>query len=117
MKNEEKRVYLKRSYLFFSKFLFVGLIFLSFQLSASAQERTISGTVTGINNEPMIGVTVIVKGTNVGTLTNIEGKYSLPIPATAKILLFSFVGMDPKEMTIDSRNVYDVILSESVVRP
>ena len=93
MKNDEMRIFLQRCCLLpFAKFLLVG-IFLLFQLSASAQERTISGTVTGANNEPIIGVTVAVKGTTQGTLTDLNGKFTLPVPSSARTLAFSFVGM------------------------
>jgi hypothetical protein len=77
MKNDEKQFLLQRkSLLFFAKFLWAG-IFLFFTLSASAQERMISGTVTSVNNEPLAGVTVVVKGTTIGTLTEQEELWPL----------------------------------------
>jgi TonB-linked SusC/RagA family outer membrane protein len=76
------------------------------------QQRTISGTVTGANNEPLSGVTVIIKGTSTGTLTDVNGKFTLAIPASAKTVVFSFIGMESKEFEIGSSNVYDAVLTE-----
>lgn len=114
MKNEITKIDLKRRGVLFSKWYLVGLLFLV-QLNAMAQERMISGTVTGKDNEPLIGVTIIVKGTTAGTLTDSQGKYTLPIPMNSNILVFSFVGMDSREITLDSRTIYDIVLSENVV--
>jgi len=115
MKDAAKQILLHRkTLLLYAKFLLVG-VFLFFQLSASAQERTITGTVTGIDNEPLPGVAVQVPGTTLGKLTDINGQFTLSIPETAKTLLFSFVGMEPKEIAIGTSNVYNVVLTESVV--
>ena len=114
MKKNKMKVLLKGNDLFFSKYLLVGILLL-FQLSAFAQVRTISGTVTGIDNQPLIGVTVIAQGTAVGALTDIDGKFKLSIPATAKVLQFSFIGMDSKVVPVGISDVYNVILTESVV--
>ena len=79
------------------------------------QQRTISGTVTGAGNEALAGVTVLVKGTTIGTLTDANGKFSLSIPANAKTLLISFIGMDSKEVEIGAGIVYDVNLSQTTI--
>lgn len=89
-------------------------IFLLLQLNASAQERKISGTITGINNDPLMGVTIVVKGTTMGTLSDMNGKFTLPIPSTAKTLAFSFIGMISQEVEIGASNVYNIVLSESL---
>jgi len=61
-----------------------------------AQNRSITGTVTDNTGSPMPGVTVVVKGTTLGTVTDTEGKFVLSVPATSQILLFSFVGFEPQ---------------------
>jgi TonB-linked SusC/RagA family outer membrane protein len=115
MKNDEKQMILQRSNLLpFAKLLLAG-IFLAFHLSATAQVRSISGTVSGTNKEPLTGVSVAVKGTSVGVLTGIDGKFTLSVPAAAKTLVFSFVGLDTKEVEIGSENVFNVILTERTV--
>lgn len=115
MKNDEMQVLLPKSFLLpFARILLVGT-FLLFQLSASAQDKTISGTVTGADGEPVIGVTVAVKGTILGTLSDVNGKYTLSIPPSARTIVFSFVGMETIEVEIGSANVYSVVLTESAV--
>lgn len=79
------------------------------------QQKTISGKVTDSGGEPLPGVTVLVKGTTKGTLTDSNGKFSLSdIPADA-ILQFSFVGMETQEITIGTLTQINVILLESAI--
>src|SRR5450759_803657 len=78
-------------------------------------QKTVTGTVTGTDNTPLPGVSIVVKGTTTGTITDINGKYSLSVPSDAKTLLFTFVGMESKEVEIGSSNVYNVTLSESLI--
>jgi TonB-linked SusC/RagA family outer membrane protein len=114
MKNGLK-IFLQRNCFFlFAKFLLFG-IFLFVQVSAQAQDRTISGTVTGVTNEPIFGATVTVQGTILGVLTDLNGRFSLSVPPTAKTLIVSFVGYDSKEIAIGSSNVYNLVLTESLV--
>ncbi|MCE5346637.1 MAG: SusC/RagA family TonB-linked outer membrane protein [Bacteroidales bacterium] len=79
------------------------------------QQRQITGNVTGPDNTSLPGVTVMVKGTTLGTITGIDGKFTLSIPESAKTLVISFMGMETKEIAISSSNVYNVTLSESLV--
>ena len=63
--------------------------------------KTISGIVTDINNEPIIGANVSVKGTTIGTITNADGHYTLSAIPEKAILVFSFVGMKTQEVPAD----------------
>lgn len=78
------------------------------------RQKTITGTVVGPDNVPLPGVTVFVKGTTVGTLTDIDGKYTLSLPANAQTIVFSFVGMQSQEISIGTGNVYNITLSTSL---
>jgi TonB-linked SusC/RagA family outer membrane protein len=78
-------------------------------------ERIITGTVTDINGESLPGVTVIVKGTTIGTITDVTGKFQLRIPEDADILQFSFVGMATQEVEIGSQTVFNISMAESSV--
>ena len=86
-------------------------------------QRTITGSVTdGENNEPLVGASVVVTGTTKGTLTDVDGKYSLSeVPANATSLTFSFTGYANLTVPIGSSNVVDAklqggsILEEMVV--
>ena len=77
------------------------------------KKRIISGSVRDEKGIQLPGVTVILKGTPLGVATDIEGKYSFSVPLEAKTLVFSFIGMQSKEITIGIGNTYDVILAES----
>ncbi|MBK6346933.1 MAG: carboxypeptidase-like regulatory domain-containing protein [Bacteroidales bacterium] len=62
-------------------------------LAALAQERTITGTITGADDgQTLPGVTVLVKGTRTGTASDVNGKYKITVPGKSAVLVFSFVG-------------------------
>ena len=63
----------------------------------------------------MPGVTVMVKGTTMGAITDVDGNYSLVIPEGGKVLVFTFIGMTSQEVTIGNQTVINVSLSENVV--
>lgn len=88
--------------------LFV-LVFLA--ASAIAQQRTITGTVTGKDDgQPLPGVTVRIKGSNAGTSAGADGKFSIKVPSTAKELEFLSVGYVPQSRAIGSLSVINVVL-------
>ncbi|MBW6489907.1 MAG: SusC/RagA family TonB-linked outer membrane protein [Lentimicrobium sp.] len=77
---------------------------------------TVSGTVTSSEDGKGIpGATVLVKGTTVGVITDIDGKYSLGVPASGRSLVFSFVGMKAKEVMIAGQRTIDVTLDPDVM--
>ncbi|MCQ2347701.1 MAG: TonB-dependent receptor [Paludibacteraceae bacterium] len=75
------------------------------------QARTISGTVTDQTGETIISASVIVKGTTIGTVTDFDGNYSLDVPADAKTLVFSYIGLVTQEVAI-TQDVINVVLKE-----
>ena len=80
------------------------------------QQRNVSGTVTDASNrEAMPGVNVVVKGTSIGTLTDIDGKYTLSIPGQNPTLVFTFIGYENMEVQVTDRNVIDVALTSSTL--
>lgn len=84
-------------------------------LIAEAQVKSITGTVTSSDDGSGIpGVSVNVKGTTIGTVTNLSGEYLLDVPEDAKILVFSFIGMATQEVEI-TKNVIDVEMKTSSV--
>jgi TonB-linked SusC/RagA family outer membrane protein len=90
------------------------LLFAGFNLQAQMQ---ISGTVTGLEDGLSIpGVSIVVKdNTTIGTITDIDGKYSLTVPSNAEVLVFSFVGMKTKEVAINNRSVVDVQMEAEIL--
>ena len=79
-------------------------------------QTTITGTVTSSEDGKGIpGATVVVKGTTVGLTTDMNGKYSINVPAQGRILQFSFVGMKTKEVTIGTQTVINVVLDPDIM--
>lgn len=79
------------------------------------QQKTVRGTVADQKGEPIPGVTVTVKGTTRGTITDVDGNFSLSIPADAEVLVFSFVGMQTQEVEIGNSLRFDVVMQEDVL--
>jgi hypothetical protein len=91
------------------------ILFICLQV-ALAQTREITGTVTGADDGTAIpGVSVVVRGTTIGTITDTEGFYSLDVPESARILMFTFIGMKTVEETIGDRSVIDIVLETDVL--
>ncbi len=83
----------KLTYLLFCLFLGIGL--------ANAQTTKVTGTVISADdNEPIIGASIVVKGTMVGTVTDFDGAFSLDVPSSAKTLVISYVGMKSQEVAV-----------------
>lgn len=79
-----------------------------------AQSRTITGKVTDADDGASLpGVSVVVKGTSIGTVTDIDGKFSINAPSDAQTLVFSFVGMEKLEFALSTANSYNVKLKKS----
>lgn len=83
-------------------------------IMAQAQNRIVTGTVTDEANEPVIGASIIVKGNSaIGTITNIDGKFSIQAPADAT-LVFSFIGYKTIEEKVNDRSTINVIMPTDV---
>ena len=76
-----------------------------------AQTSKVAGTVVDDNDAPLAGVVVIADGTNAVTTTDADGKYSINVPAKAKTLTFSCMGMKDQTVTIGQRALIDVIMA------
>ncbi len=89
------------------------LLFLLVVNSTFAQTRKISGHITSSDNsEPVVGATVQVKGTSTGTVTDVNGAFSLTVPNNATLVV-SFVGFKPLEVTVGAGSTLDVRLESS----
>jgi len=89
-------------------FLLVILLLSAMQVLA---QRTITGKVTSADDGGGIpGVTVLVKGTSIGVLTDLDGKYSINVPKDATSLQFTFIGMKMQEIALTAANIVDVVM-------
>ena len=84
-------------------------------LSKFAQSKVISGRVTDSSGVPLPGVTVLVKGTSQGVVTDTEGKYSLANVEGDATLVFSFVGMKTQEIAVGGKSNINVTLTENAI--
>ena len=93
------------------KFLLSTLGVLIF-VNLTAQDRTISGTMTSAeDNEPLIGATIMIKGTDTGTITDYLGEYTLSVPSDRDTLVFSYTGFETVEISIGSQTTIDIALA------
>ncbi|MCS3734192.1 SusC/RagA family TonB-linked outer membrane protein [Mucilaginibacter dorajii] len=92
--------------------LFMSL-FISAAVSAQNQGAIIKGTVTDEKGVTLPGVSILVKGTNRSTVSDVNGNYSITIPAGGKILLFSFIGMQTKEIVVGDKLLISLSLQST----
>ncbi|MDD2303258.1 MAG: TonB-dependent receptor [Prolixibacteraceae bacterium] len=81
----------------------------------SQQQKSVSGKVTDSTGGSLPGVSVIIKGTTNGTITDVNGKYNLPNVATNATLQFSFVGMKSQEVAVGTKTTVNVVLAEEAI--
>ncbi len=79
------------------------------------QKKVLSGTIKDAKGISLPGVSVVLKGTTTGIVSDNEGKFTLSVPSDAKILVFSFVGMKDQEIVIDGKTTVNVILEEETI--
>jgi len=93
-----------------SIFTIAAMLLTSLTFTVMAQEVTVSGTVKGADGSGLPGVTVQTKGTSKGTQTGLDGTYKLAGVPKSGVLVFSFVGMETKEVAIGNKTTVDVTL-------
>lgn len=77
-------------------------------------QKIVTGTVTDESGEALIGASILVKGTTSGTVTDLDGKYSLSVPDASSILIFSYTGFNTQEIEVGAQTVIDLVMSEGV---
>ena len=87
-------------------FLFIGSLY--------AQEYEVTGKVTDVFNEPLLGASVLIKGTTQGVTTDFDGKYTIKVK-NGDILEFSFIGMKIKQVKVSGQKIINVVLEEDNV--
>jgi TonB-linked SusC/RagA family outer membrane protein len=93
--------------------LMLAVVMVMAALQTAYAQNVVSGKVTSTESgEPLPGVNVILKGTTTGTVTNVNGEYRLSVPEDAEILVFSFIGLEMKELAINGRSTINVTMAE-----
>ncbi|GAA4435918.1 TonB-dependent receptor [Ravibacter arvi] len=100
---------------YFTLFLGVLSLLLFFSSGLMAQVRPIAGKVTlATDGSAVPGVTVVVKGSTAGTTTDANGNYTLNVPRGQQVIVYTFVGLEPQEITVGSgRSTVNVVMEES----
>ena len=99
------------------KFYLFTLIYLLFGLIANSQTITIKGTVTGADDgQTLPGVSVVIKGTNQGTATDVSGNFSLSVPGKSSVLVFSFIGYSSREVPVGNQTTINIELTPEARR-
>ncbi len=93
---------------------FMLFFVLCLAISSSWAQRTITGRILSDEGEPLIGATVQAKNTSIGTITDVDGNYSISLPEGTTTLVISYTGYTTSEVVIGVSNVLDVILQPSV---
>ena len=90
------------------------IILMQKDLSQKSQQPNIhiAGSVTGTDGLPIPGVSILAKGTTIGTISDIDGKFMLEIPATTEFLSISFIGMKTQEIPVDGKTQFTVVMEE-----
>ena len=96
------------------KYLFYLILLMAMAFESVAQSNiTVTGKVTDEKGGPLPGVSVTLKGTTIGGVTDREGKYNLKLTSGKGTLIFSFVGYKKQEVSIADRKTIDVVLAEN----
>ncbi|MDA3930683.1 MAG: TonB-dependent receptor [Prolixibacteraceae bacterium] len=111
MKNLIKQVNLKK---LFSKHILLLLVANLVFVTTFAQERTITGNVTDKSGETLVGVSVLVKGTTIGTATDIDGNYSLQVNDKAEVLSVFYIGYLTQDISIKDKSTINFVLEKDV---
>jgi hypothetical protein len=78
---------------------------------ALAQQRTVTGTIVGANNQPVAGATVTVRGTNVATQTDASGNFSISVPENRTAITVSSVGFEPQDVNVANQTTVNLTLA------
>ena len=94
-----------------TKLLMVPLLVLCFAVVAVAQERRVTGKVSGADDGlPLPGVNILLKGTSTGTVSDANGNFSINVTGDAAVLVVSYIGYQTQEVTVGSRTMVDISL-------
>lgn len=92
--------------------LVLGLML--FAIGSILAQRTVSGTVSDQNGDPLLGASVLIKGTSTGTITDIDGNYSVRVPEGSNTLVISYTGFNTQEVEIGNQSIINITMQEGI---
>lgn len=102
---------MKASFYRYLQTALLGTVLLLWSLSVSAQDRRVTGKITGVDG-PVPGANIVLKGTQTGTSSDANGNYSLSVRGTDPVLVISSIGAKTQEVAVGNRSVVDVTLED-----
>ncbi|TLX74348.1 TonB-dependent receptor [Labilibacter sediminis] len=109
------KIFFERSRYFSTSKMLVFVLMILFSSNVWAQESiNVSGNVSDDTGQSIPGVNVIIKGTTVGTITDMDGNFKLSVTSINDILHFSFIGMDAQDIQVGNKRVFNVILKSGI---
>ena len=106
--------HLPRFYLLLVLFLSLTINQVRANESLIFDDRPVTGTILSDDGQPLIGVTILLKGTSQGTTTDLDGKYSIDVPDQGAVLVFSYTGYTTMEIEVGTQNMIDLTMSTDV---
>ncbi|HMQ60759.1 MAG TPA: carboxypeptidase-like regulatory domain-containing protein, partial [Flavilitoribacter sp.] len=97
------------------KKVFLMLLLAFAGMSALTAQRTITGMITDDKGEALIGATILVEGTTTGTVTDLDGKFSLQVPEGNNTLLITYTGFASQEIALGAQTSLDIVLKTDVI--
>ncbi|MEM6378260.1 MAG: carboxypeptidase-like regulatory domain-containing protein [Bacteroidota bacterium] len=94
------------------KSIFLIPIFLGLGLVHLVAQITVTGKVLDLQEQPLIGVNIVIDGTTNGTITDVDGSYSLTVPNSEAILAFSYTGYQTQKIAVGNQSTIDMVLAE-----
>ena len=105
---------MKNKYIVCIRAVMSVIVLMTLSLTTLAQDRRVTGKVTGSDGQGIPGVSIVLKGTATGTTTNADGAYAINLKSGKSILVFSAVGYKTKEMNVGEQSVVDVVIDEDI---
>lgn len=94
------------------KLCMLSILMIGWGVLNAQNQRTVTGTVQDVNGEPLIGVSIMVKGTTTGVVSDIDGNYSIGVTSGDDLLVFTYIGFSDQEIMVGNQTRIDVILEE-----
>jgi TonB-dependent starch-binding outer membrane protein SusC len=92
--------------------MFITLLMLLLLSTTYAQEQTVQGSISDESKTPIPGANILIKGTSLGTVSDMDGKFSMKVPSANSVLVVSFVGYQAQEVRLSGQTTVNVVLKE-----
>jgi TonB-dependent starch-binding outer membrane protein SusC len=110
----KQKFYYQKQFRLITKRVLLLLLSFIFMSAIYAQEKTVNGNIADKAGIPLPGVNVIIKGTTNGTVTDLNGNYSIKVPDNNTVLLITYVGYIKQEIKVGEQSTIKIVLEEEV---